>query len=209
MAEPKQPFDRRMMSWIHGGLARIPVRVRDDGTLELRQGGPLPKIQDGAIGTLEVPEYSITDDELVDRIQQKIVREFIPSGSEVMFAINGDHTPDKFKQHLLEGKNFGISTPHLVMIELQAPLNLRMRGTNRGKLSPVNCWIPALNTNAKSLNHAYRLVSEKFEPKRISHAGNVFEIGYLEKEERWISLEDHRCSIEFEFGVFRDASSGA
>ena len=31
------------------------------------------------------------------------------------------------------------------------------------------------NEKAVSLNHAYRLISEKFEPNRISHAGNVFQ----------------------------------
>lgn len=197
------------MSWIHGGMARIPVRVSDDGTLELRQGEPLPNIQDGTIGTLEVPVYSITDDKLVDRLREKVVAEFLPSETTVMFAINGDHAPDEFKEHIFEGKDVGINTPHLVMIKLQAPLELHMRGTSRGKLSPVDCWIPALGTAAKSLNHAYRLVSEKFEPERISHAGNVFALGYIEKDEGWTSLEDHRSSIEVEIGVFRDVSSGA
>lgn len=207
MAEPKRSSDRRAMSWMRVGMARIPVKVSDDGTVELRQGGPLPSMQDGTIGTLEVPEYSITDDELVDRLRENVVKEFLPSESTVAFAINGDHTPDRLKKHLIEGKDIGINTPYLVFIKLQAPLNLRMRGTSRGKLTPVNCRIPALDINATSLNHAYRLVSEEFEPKRISHAGNVFDLGYLEQEGRWISLEDHRSSIEDEYGAFRDMSS--
>lgn len=203
MAKLKQPFDRRTVSWIHGGMARIPVRVRNNGRVELRDGGTLPTMRDGTIGTLEISMHSIADKEVVDKLRENHVEQFLEPRSVVMFTIDGRQTPRKLEKHLRKGETIGIDLPYIVPIEIgQSPLQLQIRNANRARLMPVDCWIPALRSHAKSLNHAYRLISEKFEPMRISHAGNVFELGYFKKGDEWVSLEDHRNSIEYQFEVF-------
>lgn len=210
MAELKQPFDWRTRSWLQGGIVRIPVRVNDNGRVELRHGRPLPKMRDGTIGILEVPHYAITDNELFDRLQEKRVEPFLEPESVVMFAIDGDHTPKDIRNHLILGESFGINVPHLVNVELkESPLNLLLRGTSRARLGSVTCWIPALDIEAKSLNHAYRLISERFEPERISHTGNVFELGYYEDEEKgWMPLEYRRAYLEDKYDIFPNTSPG-
>lgn len=208
MAKLKQPFDRRSMSWLHGGMVRIPVRVNDNGRIELRHGGALPNMRDGTIGSLEIPIHSITDKETIGRLRRNHVQQFLEPRSVVMFTVDGKQTPPKLERHLRKGETIGIDIPYIVPVEIgESPLRLRIRGGNRARLVPVSCWIPALKANAKSLNHAYRLISEHFEPKRISHTGNVFELGYIEKEGEWIPLEDHRTAIEAEYDVFRDNPS--
>ena len=207
MAELKYPFDRRTVSWLLGETISVPVRVREDGRVEFYYGGNLPKMQEGTIGILQVPKDSFTDYEGVDGHQDDRLEQFLEPKSVVMFAINGKDTPEKLKKYLRHARTVGINVPnvvHVVEVELGAsPLNLRISGANRARLQPVECWIPALKTNAKSLNHAYRLVSEQFEPTRISHTGNVFEVGFCKPRNAWISLESHRVSIENWYGFWR------
>lgn len=213
MATLKDPFDRQTVSWLLGETISVPVRVREDGRVEFYYGGALPKTEDGTIGMLQVPKRSITDHEMIRRLKEDRIELFLEPRSIVMFAINGKDTPEKLKKYLRHARTVGINVPnvvHVVQVELgESPLNLRISGANRARLQPVECWIPALKTNAKSLNHAYRLVSEQFEPKRISHTGNVFEVGYFEREEDWISLEYHRDSMKDRYDIWRNIRSNS
>lgn len=204
MATLKDPFDRRTVSWLLGETISVPVRVREDGRVEFYYGGNLPKMQEGTIGILQVPKDSFTDYEGVDGHQDDRLEQFLEPKSVVMFSVNGSDTPDELRKYLIMGNDLGIHIPYLVEIKLgDSPLNLRIHGTNRASLARVQCQIPALNADAKSLNHAYRLVSEQFEPTRISHTGNVFEVGFCKQRNEWISLESHRVSIENRYGFWR------
>jgi hypothetical protein len=77
---------------------------------------------------------------------------------------------------------------------LQEPLKLRLRGDKEALLENCKCHIPVLNTEARSLNHAFTLLSMKFETKRISHSGNVFArvYCYSEKRKEWHPLDELR-----------------
>ena len=77
---------------------------------------------------------------------------------------------------------------------LGGSLGIGLKGSKLGRLGPVKCIIPSLKEpRAESLNHAYRLVSEAFEPERISHAGNVFKkVVYVDLDGNCRSLEDLR-----------------
>ena len=80
---------------------------------------------------------------------------------------------------------------------LREDLKLRLRGAKPATLEDATCWIPSRPEEAKSLNHAYRLVSEKFEPQRLSHSGNVFKVGYyFELSHTWTSLDGLRSAAE-------------
>ncbi len=117
-----------------------------------------------------------------------------------MFAVNGSHAPADLKQHLTRAATPGMKNPHAVTVTLdEAPVELRLRGTKPATLGRVNCWIPSLKARARSLNHAYRLISEKFEPQRISHSGNVFELGYCIQSDLWVSLDSLRKTVVAKF----------
>ena len=59
--------------------------------------------------------------------------------------------------------------------------------------------ISIIGKEARSLNHAYSLISTKHEPRRLSHTGNVFkEITYLDvKKDKWLPLENLRKENSF------------
>ena len=197
MTRLKQPLCGR---WLLSKTIRIPVRIRTSGRIEYFYGGDLPEMSDGTIGELVVPEWSITNQKEISRLQQEHVVPFLPSRSVVMFAVDGNNTPAGLKQHLKNGAILGMKKSHAVALTLEEnPLGLRLRGTKPAILESVTCWIPSLRMKAKSLNHAYRLVSERFEPRRISHSGNVFELGYCNPRDTWISLGELRSATAARF----------
>src|SRR5208337_2134709 len=60
-------------------------------------------------------------------------------------------------------------------------------------LESCRCVIPALKLEATSINHAFTLISEAYETKRLSHTGNVFERAYTPVgPKRWQTLDDLR-----------------
>lgn len=80
-----------------------------------------------------------------------------------------------------------------VEVKLDADLWLLVRGDQEARLSTAPCTIPALNKEAKSLNHAFMLISEGYETKRRSHSGNVFERAYAQDQlGNWQSLDELR-----------------
>ena len=166
-------------------------------------------MREGTIGDLLVPERSITEKREVCRLQREKTVQFLPSGTVVKFAVNGSHTPAELKQHLEDVANLGMKKSHAVPVTLdKMALVLRLRGTKPATLGRVTCWIPSLEIRAQSLNHAYRLVSEQFEPRRISHSGNVFDLGYCKQFDQWVSLDDLRKTVaaKFEMQLSRTAA---
>src|SRR5262249_377503 len=49
-----------------------------------------------------------------------------------------------------------------------------LHATKPPSLSDVECSLPTVYLSAKSPKHAYTLLSEYYEPQRVSHTGNVF-----------------------------------
>lgn len=83
------------------------------------------------------------------------------------------------------------------MAVLREPLSIRWRGSKLGSLEPAKCEIPVLpRKRAESVNHAYRLVSEAFEPHRRSHTANVFQEVFYQAGSRWLPLEVLRRNAE-------------
>ena len=176
---------------------RIPVRVGKNGKIEYYYGGALPVIAEGTIGDLVVPAWSISEEKEALRLQQEHIVQFLPSGSVVMLVVDHRRTPDDLRKHLKKGIRRGSRVSMGVEVILREHLMLRLRGTKPAALQHATCCIPSLNEEAKSLNHAYRLVSEKFEPQRLSHSGNVFRVGYYAKPDHtWISLGGLRSAAE-------------
>ncbi len=210
MPNPKRPPAHGLWK-DHEKRVQIPVRIGTDGRIDYFYGGPLPKMREGTVGDLVVPEWSIAENREVCRLQKDQVVQILPSGSVVKFAVDGRRTPAHLKKHLENVATLGMNKPHAVPVFLdKKALALRLRGTKPATLGRVTCWIPSLQVRAQSLNHAYRLISEQFEPERISHSGNVFELGYCEPEslDRWVSLDTLRKTIaaKFEMQLSRTAA---
>ncbi|QTA88377.1 hypothetical protein [Desulfonema magnum] len=65
-----------------------------------------------------------------------------------------------------------------VEICLKEDLYINLRCTKEAELSDCECNITALKEKAKSINHAYALISRHYETHRRSYGGNVFDRVY-------------------------------
>jgi hypothetical protein len=83
----------------------------------------------------------------------------------------------------------------LVQLRLDQDLRIRIRSDQEARLEKCQCMITALNIKASSINHAFTIVSEAYETKRLSHTGNVFERAYTRVEPGgWRTLDQLRLS---------------
>lgn len=63
--------------------------------------------------------------------------------------------------------------------------------------STINLPDPVSNKPAESLNHAFTLLSEKFEPWRMSHTGNIYDrVLYREANGKWYPINVLRNASE-------------
>jgi hypothetical protein len=75
---------------------------------------------------------------------------------------------------------------------------LRLKGLERSELVCSTVLMPGdcSEKTAVSLNHAFTLLSQKYETHRISNTGNVYtKIFYQEANERWYPLADLRAGV--------------
>ena len=163
---------------------RVPVRFLNGGQIEYFYGGPVPGIRAGAVGDLVVALSSFRNRREAVRLQEERVVPFLTTGALVRLTIAARGVPENLRHHLIEGRTFlRKGRPYAIEVLLLEPLGLRLRGSKEATLETAKCWVPAVKKVAESLNHAYRLISERFEPLRRSHSGNVFELGYLHSQE--------------------------
>lgn len=171
---------------------RIPVRYTK-GSLEYLYGGALPDLMEGAIADLIVDRDMLLDPADAQLLNQEEKVELLPKDVELLVRIAPDSIPDELRKKCKQGVDLsdrGSST--CVPVILASPLFLKWRGPKRGALAPCQCHISALQTEAGSLNHAYRLISEAFEPHRLSHSGNVFSEMYVQVRGKWEPLDNLR-----------------
>lgn len=186
-------FDRDMKT------IRIPV-VFTGGRMVLSDGRPLPPIRDGACGELRLYEYAVEDGDIKKECQGGATIPLLESGASVFFSVMSHKIPAELWKEAQQ-KNSFVDGPEglCVEVQLKEPLKLRLRGSKTSTLCPCKCTIPCLeNKEANSLNHAYTLLSSHFEAERISHAGNVFQLGwwYDGKQKRWVHLDELRMILQ-------------
>lgn len=176
---------------------RIPVEIRE-GQLHFRCAVKITDVKDGTWGDLVIDAIAIQDKALRKSLLQESVHCVLPKESTLYFHINSDYTPEGLRDHIKRPSK----TPHkygaYVMATLKTELCLRRRGTKSATLEGCACFIPALNETAASVNHAYTLISQAFEPKRRSHTANAFDkvIYQDEKSNYWHKLENLRENVD-------------
>ncbi len=174
---------------------RIPVTFRG-GWITLPDGRSLPKIRDGSFGELLLDDYAVEDRDLVKEFQSQATIPMLSAGESVFFTMQVHQMPSELRKEAEQEKYFvdGPEGP-CVQVRLDDVLKLRLRGSKTPALCGCKCKIPCLgDKEAVSLNHAYTLISTHFETKRISHAGNVFQLGWWHDPERkqWVQLDELR-----------------
>ena len=178
----------------------IPFRVRS-GQFELLNGDALPAIRDGMVGHLVVAEYALGKPEDTARFNSSEHASVLPTESRLLAPIALDKgMPPELKEYVLPSQNdksLGeLPGAAYVEIELRQELFVQLRGSKPPRLAPAKCYIPALQENASSVNHAYTKISERFEPKRLSHTGNVFQKVLFHDGNFWKPLDVLRIRAE-------------
>jgi hypothetical protein len=151
---------------------KIPIRIVD-GKPCLYPDGELPKLKDNVIGDLILPAYALLNKEDADHYTETFKEVCLAKGTTLMAQINPEKVPSK--QHWLAVRlNLPGAPGAMVEFVLLKEQQILQRGTKPARLLPCKCNIPSLDQEARSINHAYSLISQAFEPDRISHTGNAF-----------------------------------
>ena len=165
----------------------MPRHLKPDGT-------PLPKIQDGTLGDLVLQADHLVDEAERRELEEESVLELLPPRSVVFMGLSpgmNNGTPRGLVKSVDLRAGYGYL---FAEVRLQESLKLRLRGDKEPALEDCKCTIPRLNAEARSLNHAFTLLSTKYETKRISHTGNVFTRVYCYSHSRkvwhhWMNCE--------------------
>lgn len=185
----KNPLDKTV---------RIPVRIVN-GKVKYFYGGDLPDIKNISIGELIIPNYAVKDQRYLELAQMESTIELFPRKSSLMIGVNKNKVPDALNKYVHIENTHTLIEEVFVEVELWEPLYLQLRGSKKSVLCDVDCFIPSLKKEAKSLNNAYTIISTSFEPHRRSHTGNIFDKCYYLVGKEWYPLENLRQKHESEF----------
>ena len=105
--------------------------------------------------------------------------------------------------HKIRHSSIVIRQFRLCRVRLESELCINFKGTKKPELLDCECKIPALpDADAKSINHAFTLLPEKFETHRRSHTASVFaQVYYQIKPNHWVQINERREQLigEFEY----------
>lgn len=166
----------------------IPIKF-ENGNIICADGNPIPKLSETTYGELIIPSIYLEEKEDIEKYQQQDVKIFFYEQENLYVELNPKYIPqNKKSDNNLISYNGKLYT-HIILRE---DLRIYSRYRKKAKLKPCKCFIPALNTDAESLNHAYTLISENYEINRRSHTGNVFNFCYFKTDGKFVKLDVKR-----------------
>lgn len=190
----------------------LPVKMVD-GQWEFLLGGAVP-VKDGTVAELSVPLDRITDAEFAKRVTAESTIKVLPASSTLYVALSDRasvmQSAKKFKDLAIDLEYFPGDYARFVPITIGPPteqqikqrglfeankvggLFLRQIGLDRIEILSSSIKLPDGFDPpfAQSLNHAFTLLSERYETHRLSHTGNVYtSMFYQESNDRWYPLD--------------------
>lgn len=144
-------------------------------------------------------ETAIT--ELYDGVTGEVIidkpeKNFLPAGTILYARLRPTMVPTIPGDSIIEIPGAVGTTATII---LEEPLRISFQRKKEGQLLPCKCTVPSLPNARKpsSVNEAYTVISEKFEPHRRSHTGNVFNCVYYQPSPgRWQPLGELRDAIK-------------
>ena len=205
------------MSKLPEDRVRIPVKLVD-GRWEFFYGGDVP-ISEGTVGELVVGKAHVTNGEFIARLKKKTSYKVMGKGTRLMVALNIKNKPalgSGLVAHLKKlpiekisrdkkFARFGVNE-NTRFVEIMvgdggnnkslfgsedSGIWLELEGMEPQGVSVSSLILPEGITDQKidSLNYAFTLLSEKYEPWRMAHTGSIYErIFYEEENGVWCPL---------------------
>lgn len=192
---------------------RIPVRYVD-GHWELGYGGAI-KVKNGSIGELTVSREQV-DPDLLKTLTAKRWVKILDEGTELRLALTvRTQLAPNLDKAIVPNTRVPLGSAGKLSDETRfVPVWLgpTTKAQAKRKESTGGLWLAlegaeprALESSAVSLpealgvdpaisvNHAFTVLSEKFEPWRLSHTGSIYErVFYREPDNFWYPLDDLR-----------------
>lgn len=167
-------------------MIEIPVEIKN-GKVEFLYG-TLPPLKEKTTGSLLIPDYGFQNPKDIEQFLLTETVEFLPAKTNL-------RAPMKLRL------GSALNDVRDEEIILEEPLRLTFRGTKKPVLEDCPCTLPSLKAKARSLNEAYTKLSEKYEPHRRGHGGNVFQkVFFLPPgQHNWQPLEELRQAKQNEF----------
>ena len=175
---------------------RLPGVLAADGTLRAFSGERWPKVAGDVVVDVVIPVPALVDEIERRTLLQEREVDMLPCGAEARFRVSGKGVPGALRGALLDGLTAYPEPGPMVSVTLTEPLKLKLQPGRHAKLSAVQCVVTSTKQQAFSLNEAYRLLSQSFEPHRRSFGGSVFLRGYYCDEGQWIQLDALRRWLE-------------
>ena len=181
--------------------AKVTVPVKRVGERwEFFYGGDVP-VKEGTVADLTVNTGDITDDKFIKRVTQEAKVRILPEGAELCVALSDRSPPSKGRlgnwpekypialppgttriERIWLGPPKNKNTEPQIKLEgvadaeeKQGGLWLKVKGLDRCELHGSTVLLPQVfdPAHAVSLNHAFTMLSERYETHRLSHTGNV------------------------------------
>lgn len=200
----------------------VPVKRVGD-SWEFFYGGDVP-VKDGTLGELSFRVNAIADETFRQRVTSETRFKVLDEGTTLLVALSDRDRPNPNPYAGFDAKHFPQSIPpgttrwetvHLgtpkkkekslnraVQQELFSEtggLWLKLKGLEKCELVSSSIVMPKgfKPTSATSLNHAFTLLSQKYEKHRISHTGNVYtRVFYQDRDTCWYPLDDLRRGVQ-------------
>ena len=174
---------------------RLPFQWCEDGFRAL-DGSAMPKFREGAIGDILISSADILSDAEADRLAAPVRYPMLPAGTDLLVGI---------RPKVQDAAVFRPGTEYpttwdgsVLRVALSEPLELEVRAGNMAALRACHCTFPDIEgLEANSLNHAFTLLSERYETHRVSHTGSAFKrvFWFDESWNGWRPLEILRNTI--------------
>jgi hypothetical protein len=157
----------------------IPAVLRK-GVWHPLYGGPMPKLKEGTFAEITLPEHGFEDPAELQRFNLEDTITILAEGSPLWAVMSPNYGMGGPALGIPKWAKFrpqdGLENLNLVEFQISEDLSLHLRGTKHAQLEPCQCKLEGFppDISVLSINQAYTRLSEKFEPRRKSHAGNVF-----------------------------------
>lgn len=176
---------------------RLEIKI-SDGKVTMIDGEPLTDLKSETIAELILPAFAIKDDKIREALTKEEKVLLLPAETTLWARVKEDSIETDLKP-FREQKNVSPGVLKLfVGFIIKSDLYLLLKAGKNATLMECECYLPALKTQASSVNEAYTKISTVFEPSRRSHTGNVFSCVYLENDKTFFPLDFLRLDKEAE-----------